>query len=384
MKTWKCKNCETKNKASDITCEVCDNNRPILKSCKYELSDVFGAIKVFWDTDAEKIEIIKQKKKLEVEKSGVILLEGCKNKEKIVFLLNNSIAEYQEELIVLLEKPEITLFHIENAKLVAGTSTQIKWKVKNGTKIIITGLGKVENTGIADLKIERNQVKITAENEIGKVERSIDIEIIPLPIIKFISNQKIELGDKTKLNWNVGHSLKVVLLHDEKEKIVSNSGEEKFLLIKATTFKLIATALDNKTTVEKEINIEVFPKPEIKYFKANPEIIISSMPVTLSWKVENAKKVEINNGIGEVSAEGQKEDVYRENTLYKITAIGELSTVSQNVIVRIFPTPTIESLQVPMPDFESRINLNPIKISSPKIDVSINIPELNLNLLNCN
>jgi serine/threonine protein kinase len=125
--------------------------------------------------------------------------------------------------------------------------------------------------------------------------------------------------------------------------------------------------------------------PEIVKFETDKEVIIEGQPIILSWKVNYAKKVEINNGIGEVKAEDSRKEIPIKIGSYKIKAANHFGKVSEKeVIIRIFPTPIIESLKVPMPDFESRINLSPIKISSPKIDVSINIPELNLNLPNFN
>ena len=379
MKTWRCKNCEHKNNYEDISCEICSSKRPILKFCKYELSDVFGVVRIIWETNnAESVTIIKQKKKLYADINDSLLLMDCKNNEKITLLLNNNFAEYKEELIVLLEKPEITLFELERVKLLVGTSTQVKWKTNNSTKTQISGIGKVDNEGTTDLRVEKNPIKITTENEIGIVEKKIEVEFIPLPKIEFDCKRKIELGDTLNLKWSIENSLKSVLLYNESKKEITNIGEKEVVLKENASFKLIATALDNHTIIEKEITVEVFPKPKIKYFKVNPDVALNSMPVTLSWKTQNAKKVEINNGIGEVVAEGKKVALYKENTLYTIIAVGELSIVTKNVIVRVFPTPIIESLLVPMPDFESRISLNPIKIDTPTIDVKINMPDFNL------
>ncbi|MDR0863566.1 MAG: hypothetical protein LBO74_01370 [Candidatus Symbiothrix sp.] len=375
---WRCKNCEHKNRDEDISCEICDGKRPVLKSCTYELSDVFGTIKVFWETDnAESVTIVKKKKKFDVDTNGSILFENCKNNEKIVFLLNNKFAEYQEDLVVLLDKPSIVLFELESTKLLTGASTQIKWKANNSTRTQILGIGKVDNEGITNLKVEKNPVKIITENEIGTVEKEIEVEFIPLPKIKFDCKRKIELGDILNLKWNVENALKSVLLYNESKKEIENIGDKEITLKETTTFKLIATALDSKTTIEKEITIEVFPKPEIKYFKVLPEVVISSQPVTLSWKVENAKKTEINHGVGKVAAEGEKNLLHDKNTLYTLTAVGELSTATKNIVVTVFPTPIIESLLVPMPDFSSSVK--PLNIIAPKIDVSINLPDFNFN-----
>lgn len=117
-------------------------------------------------------------------------------------------------------------------------------------------------------------------------------------------------------------------------------------------------------------------KPQISYFKSDRETIISGVEITLSWKVEGADVIEINEGIGEV----QEIDSILVKPLteryYKITATNKFGKIEQQIHISTFPTPILESLKVPMPEFTSRVNLNPIQISSPKIDVSINISSL--------
>jgi hypothetical protein len=119
--------------------------------------------------------------------------------------------------------------------------------------------------------------------------------------------------------------------------------------------------------------------PQIVKFSINKPAIISGTSAKLSWEVENAYKVKIDNGIGDVAIKGSISICPSQNTIYKLTASGYGENAIQEIIIRIFPTPIIESLKVPIPDFESRINLNPILISLPKIDASINMPEFNFN-----
>jgi hypothetical protein len=316
-------------------------------------------------------------------------LEEQLNEQKICPLEYCPFEQEIRQAILESKTPEVILWNVNKTEIFDNEEIILSWEVLYAKKVSISGIGEVPSKGTYSISPHQNTVYTINiqdyKNNIYKTEQLIEIKVTPFPIVQFQSNKiRLEINDSITFNWQTQYTTKIEIISNNRRIDVTDKTDYTTHPESSATYKLIATALDNKTTIEKEINIEVFPKPEIKYFKANPEKASSSMPVILSWKVENANKVEINNGIGEVSAEGQKEDVYREDTLYKITAIGELSTASQNVIVRIFPTPVIESLQVPMPDFESRINLSQIKISSPKIDVSINIQELNLNLPNFN
>lgn len=119
-------------------------------------------------------------------------------------------------------------------------------------------------------------------------------------------------------------------------------------------------------------------KPKIVYFKSDRETIISGVEITLNWKVEGADDIEISDGIGTVKENDSLTLKPNSERNYKITAINKFGIVEKQIKISTFPTPFLESLKVPMPDFQSRINLNPIKIRSPKIDVSINLNHIYL------
>jgi len=121
---------------------------------------------------------------------------------------------------------------------------------------------------------------------------------------------------------------------------------------------------------------EYFVSPKILYFKSDRESIISGVEITLSWKVNGAEEIEINEGIGKVKAVDSISVKPITERYYKITATNKFGKDEQQVHIATFPTPILEILKVPMPEFTSRVNLNPIQIGSPKIDVSINIGSL--------
>jgi len=117
-------------------------------------------------------------------------------------------------------------------------------------------------------------------------------------------------------------------------------------------------------------------KPKIVYFKSDRETIISGVEITLNWKVEGADEIEISEGIGKVKDIDSITLKPISERNYKITASNKFGIDEQQIHISTFPTPVLEVLKIPMPDFTSRVNLNPIQISSPKIDVSINLDSL--------
>jgi len=288
-------------------------------------------------------------------------------------------AEIQQAILES-KTPEVKSWSVDKTQILESENITLSWEVLYAKKVTISGLGEVLSKDNRILSPRQNTTyTLTVQDyKNNETEHSISVTVIPLPVIEIEADKtRIEVGDNVVLKWTATNVSKIILSFDNQEIDVANLTEFTVQPNEHTIYKLIATALDNHTPKEEEISVEVFPKPKIEYFKVTPDVALNSMPVTLSWKVKNAKRIVIN-GIGEVAAEGEKIDLYRENTLYTITAFGELSNASEKTVVWVFPTPIIESLLVPMPDFESRISLNPIKIDAPTIDVSINMSEIKM------
>jgi serine/threonine protein kinase len=113
-------------------------------------------------------------------------------------------------------------------------------------------------------------------------------------------------------------------------------------------------------------------RPKIVYFTADRTTIIAGVEVNLSWKVEGADDIEINEGIGKVQDCDTVRVTPNSQRIYRILAKNRFGYDEFQIHITTFPTPVLENLKVPMPEFESRINLDPINITSPRIDLSIN------------
>jgi hypothetical protein len=136
-----------------------------------------------------------------------------------------------------------------------------------------------------------------------------------------------------------------------------------------TKVSLRPTALDwiNKLTA----------KPSIAYFKADKEIIFDTQKFTLSWKTENGRTAELD-GFGTVDLNGSIELSAIGQSFFKLKVSNEFGDSIKDLSITRFPTPLIESLKVPTPTFESRLNLSPITIQSPNINISINFEKSNV------
>jgi hypothetical protein len=193
-------------------------------------------------------------------------------------------------------------------------------------------------------------------------------------IIQFEVDRNL-LVDSTPatVTWKVSNATKVLLNNE----IVEPTGTRKFHSNDLIEVVLIAENEFGQTTPRKlTIDIDRTP-PIINSFSIDKKFAIMGSPIKLSWNVEGATTLSIDNGVGDVTGLNEKIITLSGNGVYKLTAKNYFGIESiSETAVTIFPAPVLEILKVPMPDFVSRVNLSPIQISSPKIDVSINIDSL--------
>lgn len=113
--------------------------------------------------------------------------------------------------------------------------------------------------------------------------------------------------------------------------------------------------------------------PQIKLFEPEQPVTISGIPLKLKWEVDKAHTVTIDNGIGNVTGKSEITVFPQRHTTYTISATGYYGTSQKEAIVKVFPTPIIESLVIPIPDFNKSVNIDLIKISAPSISNKVEI-----------
>lgn len=147
--------------------------------------------------------------------------------------------------------------------------------------------------------------------------------------------------------------------------------------------KLLAIILEYLQT-ELYTDLKPFPiylkPPIITVFTSDKDVLIQGSEINLTWEVENALKVSINNGVNEVEHSGSITLKPQDNFEYTLKAIGFNETVVRKLDIKVFPTPIIKSIQVPIPIFEKTTNLEVNLPEFPQIELGINNFSNNLNL----
>jgi len=132
---------------------------------------------------------------------------------------------------------------------------------------------------------------------------------------------------------------------------------------------------------EWKISLQSIQEPPRQKFSANRQAIISGVKVTISWEVENAHTIQLITFDMQSGIETSRQTLVDRGTLfinptkdtkYRLISTGHFGqTPPEDIDIQVFPTPILERLIVPIPDFNEGVNLNPIQIDSPNINVSI-------------
>ena len=372
---WRCNHDEHINKLTEKTCEICNEKRPEIIIFNYELTDVYGKIKLIWKTEnAVKVFIIRKKEINEVGLNGEIEIEDVKNKEDFELQVSNITSDFTLITKILLKKPEIVSFISDKSKVLIGDYITVDWHTINAKEVAISKIGNVESAGVQFLNITDNQpIKLTVINEIGALEKTLELEILPPPnILLFKADQsKICKGKSTELVWKVENALNIKLESLGSISQVTNDETKLISPTEHTEYKLNITALDGKTVIEQLITVEVFEEGQISFFKADRQFVFPTIPVVLAWEVKNAVKVEIE-GIGFFQLTGQTTVQPLIDTIYKLIVTDNFGTFNEELQIKMLPLPVIESLFVPIPIINIESNLQIDIPKFPNVDVSIN------------
>lgn len=248
------------------------------------------------------------------------------------YLNLNSIEHY-------LTAPEIRGFNTNKKEILKGNAVELTWKIENFDKITISnGIGNV--TGKNSISISPNDTqtyKLVAENAFDKAERELTIKVLPVPKIKEFRSkqQKLEFGKETQLVWDIENAKKVELHWMGNIEVIPNKGEKTIIPNEHTTYKLIVTALDGITKENKEINVQVFKRVEIKSFVSNLDFVVESIPIKLTWKTKNASKILLSSSLdADIDVTGKNEiDIFpKKGVYYQLKASNELFTINSSQI----------------------------------------------------
>lgn len=258
--------------------------------------------------------------------------------------------------------PSIKYLTVSKNEIIEGESITIAWSAENAISVEIDNISGV--LGAIDKKIIKPKTttsyKITFKGYYGVVSEKRNIKVTPAPKYKVLKsdNHKIKKGSSTSLIWEIENISKGKLFGVEINPLaISHRGNQIIKPEQTTTYKFEITALDGKTIFEEFITVEVFEEGKISYFKADRQFVFPTIPVTLSWEIQNALKVEIE-GIGDFQLTGQTIVQPTVDKTYKLIATDNFGVITEKLQIKMLPLPVIERLMINTPIVHSHSNIN--------------------------
>ena len=191
----------------------------------------------------------------------------------------------------------------------------------------------------------------------------------------FAPKTLVDSGESVKLEWKVENAMEVSISNIGQSQPMSSSHSVR--IYQDTTFVLTAT--DGELKKSKTVFVRTIRYPKILSFTTSEKAIIRGINLKLSWSVENAVRVEIDNGVGQIEAKGEKEVSPVRDIFYTLTAYGETQNSTQSVKVFVFPLPTVTNILIPLP---TKIKLETdIGLFSNKVPTSLQLGSIKNDII---
>lgn len=289
----------------------------------------------------------------------------------------NKLRPFTEIWRELVKKPIIHAFTCGTSDGIVykNIETEISWDVENCSKIFLNGKEINPHVAVKKMKFPNDcKLELTAQNGIHAVSKILMVHVVNRPIIT-ISAKKNKLKKTSKgieittLTWNVTDADSVSIISDGKT-LSTQRQSSNFPITpeKDTIYKVVAIGLDKKTEFSESLNILV-REPSNFIFESDKTFTLPGVPITITWKVQNAKAVKLNDNI--VSLSGKTIFFPEIDTEFTLTIEDDFETITEKTKVRMLPMPVVNSILVDTPNIDITIG---IKYNTPHFENIPNIP----------
>lgn len=294
-----------------------------------------------------------------------------------LYLLENDINNL-EPFDILMDsyypKPKILFFKPERGqKVVVGTEAKIVWAIENVSELYLNGTPiEVYQKSHQELfaTLGTRCFELVAINGIKQEKGNVEIEVVDGAVVHFTSNTfKLKRGqeERATLKWEVDNAKSVLLTYGNIEKVVPLRDTLVVFPEDTTTYRITATSKEgNKQTVQ-ELTLLVLEASKVE-FKADKLYSFPSIPVKLSWNVEYAREVKLDDIIVEhVSTKVIEVD---RDTTFTLSVTDEFGSIDYPLAIRMLPLPFIRSVMIPTPNIKHNITIVN-KVPRPKINIDL-------------
>lgn len=149
-------------------------------------------------------------------------------------------------------------------------------------------------------------------------------------------------GSTETLRWTVRNADKLTIDSGVGD-VTGKTSTTVAQLSPSTTYTLTATNADHPAGVTKTVTVKIVVNPAVVYFTATPSQVLAGMPVTYSWKVQNAVTVTLDGAGVTGNALVANATATATHLLAVTGAAGSTAPRPARTVVRIVAPPAISS-----------------------------------------
>jgi hypothetical protein len=354
---WQCGSCGSKNEPGSFSCHSCEGKLPMILLFKANTRNITlgEPIRLSWEVlECQSVTINPGEELL--ENKGILDVYPDETTEYILHAANE-IGSRQLSLKVSLAPPNIQDFRASDPTVVIDYPTILQWKVENGAELSLNmDIGDVSGLSFTEAYLTQPGIcTLTATNKSGTDVAEIQLfQKLPEISAFYALNQTIKAGEPNTLIWEVSNADKLIL-EPLGEDVTGQTSVDVFP-DRTTTFTLKASNYSGEVSEKIPLTL---PPPRIIHFMGNKSVSTEGEPIELSWEVENAYHVEIDNEIGQVDTTGKiKVKPTQAYTFFTLRAIGYSGEDAQTFQLTRFPIPLEESFIPASSEISAKMDFN--------------------------
>lgn len=280
-------------------------------------------------------------------------------KNSVVYKLiasNNDGATSEQTKNVIVDPPQITSFTASQESIIQGGEVRLRWTAQGFSKLVLKAdKGEVMQgrpelelspgaTGQTVNPMQDTEYTLTAKSAGGEDSKTVSVKVGAMRVSFFRADPaSITKGESTTLSWKVEGARAINITPGVGDLPL----EQTFVAVKPaedTEYTLTATGADGKQ-VPAKAKVDVgLGQAKVDLFTAAPAAITKGEQATLTYSVQNAKRIVIKASDGRVireiavsqpSVTGSVSDAPDKTTTYTLTASNDSGQITQAASVEV-------------------------------------------------
>jgi serine/threonine protein kinase len=276
------------------------------------------------------------------------------------FLKKNKRTDYNEWITILydsiLEKKTFIKIEPSTKYILEGDLLTFSWETLDGF-VYFQGIRR-NNIDSESIAVSTHP-QLLISNEFGKWSIDVPVEIVKRVNVSkcVLTEPKVKIGESAKIIWNATGVEAIYFIRQHSNQKIEND----FIEFVPEAGDVVKVVFESKYNLErKEFSLMpiVVSPVQIEYFKSDRLFIAETMPITISWSVQNADFVEISDFRNQVEQYGTIQIRPKSSQEIILKAKNDFFEDNKSVYVDVMPVPKI-NVNIP--------ELPKLNISTPSI-----------------